>query len=150
MATLPPTPPDAPPPPAPLPGSSSADPSPPSPSPSPPADRPFTPSITTTIVHRARPGPGGDDPDGLSRPHRCNAQLSDIINAIFDAPTAVGTPLRAFFRCLRAAPGDPEYNVAGVAIWGEAPPLPPPPSPTPSPSPSPPAAGGAGGGDGAA
>lgn len=58
-------------------------------------------------------------------PHRCNAQLTDIINGIFDAPTALGTPLRAFFRCLRAAPRDPEYNVAGVEVWGaEAPPPP--------------------------
>eukprot|EP00168_Porphyra_purpurea_P021139 TRINITY_DN925_c0_g1_i1.p1 TRINITY_DN925_c0_g1~~TRINITY_DN925_c0_g1_i1.p1 ORF type:complete len:174 (+),score=31.57 TRINITY_DN925_c0_g1_i1:209-730(+) len=108
MATLPPTPPTEPRPPPP----SSNGTSPP---------RSFTPSITTSVIPRPRPGPGGDG-SGLARPHRCNAQLSDIINGIFDAPGSLGTPLRAFVRCLRSSPGDPEYNVAGVEIRGAPPP----------------------------
>lgn len=106
MTTLPSTPPTEPPPPPP---SNDASP-----------HRSFVPSITTSTIPRPRPGPGGDG-SGLSRPHRCNAQLSDIINGIFDAPGSLGTPLRAFVRCLRSNPGDPEYNVAGVEILGAPP-----------------------------
>jgi hypothetical protein len=56
--------------------------------------------------------PVGDDSPELSRhdrlkgqkPHRCNPELEEVIEALFEFPPALRKPWSEFIACMRASP----------------------------------------------